>query len=399
MKNTAITYKFHPIVQYLFVGTAMSRIATSMTLPFLTVYMIKYSSMSSVEIGLTIGSASLASMLFGFFGGILSDKFGRVPVMKISLFVWSAVFFLFAWNPYTWIFVLLNLLNGLCKSAFEPVSVALISDLTPRESRFRAFSIRYTAANIGFAVGPLIGTACGISGGGLAFLITGCFYLVYGITFCLLLKAYRCKNSVSGLPDVQKDVSLGTAVKALACDRALLLFLSGGILVEFTYSQLSTLSAYVTEYFENGVWLYSCLLTVNALTVVGLQLPISNYLEKKSPLSTVKAGNLLYAAGGIGFAVAPNWWLMVLSMIVFSLGEILCFPAGNELMIRIAPTSLRGAYLGAQNCKELGRFMGPVIGMPILSHWGILPLFIVIGVLGFISTYCYWRGGAMKALN
>ncbi|TVY05510.1 MDR family MFS transporter [Paenibacillus cremeus] len=386
-------FSFHPIVQCLFAGTAMSRIATSMTVPFLTIFLAKHTDMSPAGIGFTVGAGALAGMLFGFFGGALSDKWGRLRILNVSLWLWAAVFFLFAWNTYTPLFVLLNVLNGLCRSSFEPVSVALISDLTPSERRVRAYSIRYTWNNVGFAIGPIVGALMGLNGGDAAFVVTGAFYALYAFALFILLKIYNVKDSEDSTHTVHKEpITLGLALQTVARDRALLWFLLGGILMQFTYSQLSTMAPFVADHFDKGVWLYSWLMTTNGLTVICCQIPLTFWSEKRSPLVSVKAGNVLYALGGLGFALADSWWAMIAAMVVFSIGEVLCFPAGNALTDMIAPEKLRGAYFGAQTFRELGRFAGPLVGMPLLSHWGMLPLFIVVGVLSLLSTTCYRSG-------
>jgi len=381
---------FHPIVMQLFIGTALSRIATSMTVPFLAIYLTQHSAMSATAIGLSVGSASLSSMVFGFFGGALSDRWGRTRVMLFALFVWSIVFFGFAINIYAWLFVALNLLHGLCRSCFEPVSVAMISDLTEPEKRYRAYSIRYIANNAGFAIGPVLGAAGGFVGGAIAFIVTGAFYLLYGSFLFILLKKYGVSHAAS--EKQSGNAKIGDAWKVVTRDRALGLFLLGGIIMQFTYTQLTTISPYVENHFHNGVWLYAMLMTTNAITVVCCQYPISLYMEKRSPLASVKVGNWLYALGGVGFAVSHTSWTMIGAMVVFSIGEVLCFPAGNTLTDRIAPSHLKGAYFGAQNFRDLGRFLGPSIGLPMLTHVGILPLFITMGVLTLISTWCYQKG-------
>ena len=68
---------YHPIVHTLILGTVMARAASSMSLPFLAIYLARHTSMSAVMIGIVIGMGSLAGTIGGFIGGTLSDRFGR----------------------------------------------------------------------------------------------------------------------------------------------------------------------------------------------------------------------------------------------------------------------------------------------------------------------------------
>jgi len=44
--------------------------------------------------------------------------------------------------------------NGLCRSFFEPISQALLADVTPSEKRMRVFGFRYMAINVGAPSAP-----------------------------------------------------------------------------------------------------------------------------------------------------------------------------------------------------------------------------------------------------
>jgi MFS family permease len=133
---------FHPIVNVLLAGTIFARIASSMSLPFLAIYLIAATDMSKAMVGAIVGIGSLAGMLGGFFGGHLSDRFGRRIVMLAAIYMWGFVFLGFAFTGLPIIFALLNAINGLCRSFYEPVSQALMADLTEKEKRFSVFSLR-----------------------------------------------------------------------------------------------------------------------------------------------------------------------------------------------------------------------------------------------------------------
>ncbi|MNH45056.1 Major Facilitator Superfamily protein [compost metagenome] len=61
-------------------------------------------------------------MAGGFVGGALSDRLGRKFIMMIALIGWVVVFAGFALAKAPLLFMLFNMLNGLCRSLYEPVS-------------------------------------------------------------------------------------------------------------------------------------------------------------------------------------------------------------------------------------------------------------------------------------
>ncbi|PWK15941.1 MDR family MFS transporter [Tumebacillus permanentifrigoris] len=387
---------FHPIVNTLFVGVLMSRMATSMSIPFLAIYLSMRTDMAPATIGFTIGISALSSTVAGFVGGALSDRLGRKYVMLGALYIAAVVSVGFTLTTSTWLFMLLSFLNGASRAFFEPVSQALMGDLTPQEMRYRVFSIRYIFANFGFAVGPMIGAVLGLVAGSGPFLVTGVFYLLYAVVLHLLVNRFGIDElEVEHTQSVER-VTISSALRVITHDRVLLWYLIGGVFMQFGYSQMTTLSEYTTDHFSDGVKLYAWLMTTNAIVCVVFQFFISKWGEKRSPLALVKIGNFMYALGGLGFAFATGWGTMTLAMVVFTIGEVMCFPANSILIDRIAPDGLRGTYYGAQSFRDIGRFLGPTCGLFLLAQIGMVPLFVIIGMIFLGSTVCYGMGERLE---
>ncbi|MCM3629336.1 MFS transporter [Paenibacillus glycanilyticus] len=381
---------YHPIVHSLLVGTILARAASSMSMPFLAIYLSKHTDLNPAMIGFVIGAGSLASMVGGFIGGALSDQFGRRKILLGALLGWSAVFLGFALSNSAVLFFLFSLLNGLCRSFYEPVSQALMADLTPKERRFKVFSLRYMAINVGVSVGPLLGAVFAALDSTLPFLFTSAIYFIYVCSLYVLLNRFGIKR-IEGEQKAGK--SLSSAWRAAKNDVVLRYYLLGGIVTAIGYSQMTvTLSQYVEGKFAEGVTLFAVMMSVNAITVVALQIPLSKWTERYTPLVTLTIGVSFYALGNIGFAYSVGWITILLSMIVFTLGEILTYPSGNVLVDRIAPDGMRGAYYGAQSFGNLGHFIGPWIGGLMLIHYDGSTLFVTMAFVA-VSAIVFYRAG------
>lgn len=386
---------YHPIVHSLLLGTVLVRLASSMSMPFLAVYLAKHTDLNAASIGLVLGASSLAGMVGGFIGGALSDKFGRRIILLGALFGYCLVFLGFAAATGVISLFLLCLLNGLCRSFYEPVSQALMSDLTEPEKRIGMFSLRYLAINIGVSVGPLLGALFAAMDSTLPFVITGCIYLIYGAALAVLLNRFGIRQIESG----QKGTSFTAAWQAVKSDRVLRYYIMGAVVSSISYSQMdTTLSQYVGGSFESGVTLLAVMMSVNAITVVVLQMPLSKWTEKFPPLAVVAAGTLFYALGNVGYAFSASWAAFIGSMIVFTIGEILAFPAGTLLIDRIAPDGMRGTYYGAQSLSKLGGFIGPWIGGMLLGSYGGTTLFLVMAAVG-LGSIVFYRMGEMRRIR
>jgi len=385
---------YHPIVHSLLLGTILARLASSMSLPFLAIYLAKHTDLSPVMIGVIIGAGALAGTVGGFIGGTLSDLFGRRKILLGALFGWGVVFMGFAMANSALIFFLLSLLNGLCRSFYEPVSQALMADLTEKEKRFKVFSLRYLAINIGVAVGPLLGAVFAALDSALPFYITGCVYFFYAFSLYMLLNKFGIRRIEGETKGNNTFLSVWNAVRG---DLVLRYYLLGGIVTAIGYSQMTvTLSQYVGGKFADGVALFAVMMSVNAITVVALQVPFTKWAEKFAPITILAVGVIFYALGNVGFALSGGWIAFIVSMIVFTFGEMLTYPAGNMLTDRIAPDGMRGAYYGAQSFSNLGHFLGPWVGGLLLSRYDGKVLFLVMAVVALCAVVFYRAGESVR---
>ncbi len=88
--------------------------------------------------------------------GALSDRFGRRPVILVSLFAYSLDFLLMAIAPtYAWLFAG-RLLSGATAATYSTAN-AFIADITPPDKRAANFGILGAAFGLGFIIGPALG--------------------------------------------------------------------------------------------------------------------------------------------------------------------------------------------------------------------------------------------------
>jgi DHA1 family tetracycline resistance protein-like MFS transporter len=102
----------------------------------------------------------LMQFLCGPVLGMLSDRFGRRPVMLVSIFGLFVDFLFMAFAPtLAWLFVG-RVFNGITASSFSTAN-AYVADITPPERRARNFGLMGSAFGVGFILGPAIGGLLG----------------------------------------------------------------------------------------------------------------------------------------------------------------------------------------------------------------------------------------------
>jgi MFS transporter, DHA1 family, tetracycline resistance protein len=106
--------------------------------------------------GVLMTSFAVMQFLFGPVLGNLSDRFGRRPVLLISLAVMSIDYLVMAIAPTIWLLLAARIVAGITSATYG-TATAYIADITPAEQRGRRFGLIGAGFGVGFVLGPLIG--------------------------------------------------------------------------------------------------------------------------------------------------------------------------------------------------------------------------------------------------
>jgi len=118
--------------------------------------------------------------LWGPVLGLLSDRFGRRPVMLISIFGLGVDFLVMAFAPsIAWLLVG-RILNGLTAASFSTAN-AYVADVTPPEDRARRYGMMGSAFGFGFLVGPVLGGSLALINIRLPFMVAAALALANGL--------------------------------------------------------------------------------------------------------------------------------------------------------------------------------------------------------------------------
>ncbi|MDQ0217835.1 MFS transporter [Peribacillus cavernae] len=373
-----------PIGWNIIIGTVFGRMATSMSMPFLAIYLTKSLGVSPAMTGAVVAVSSLVGVLGSFLGGYLSDHFGRKRILILSIFLWAAVFAGYGFSKTIIAFFVMNSLNGLCRALFEPASRALLSDITEPRNRLLIFNLRYTAINVGVTFGPLLGLKLGSANSTTTFFIAGIIYAAYGLSLVISLRSYRVESVA------ENRIEWRDAVGVIKKDKIFTLALFAMILSIVGYSQFnSTLPQFFSssDSFENGVAVFSYLLALNAILVVCLQYPIVTLSKRFPSVLSIATGNLVVSLALLGFAFAKTVPALILIMLLFTIGEVLMFSMTDVFIDELADPAMKGTYFGAMGFSGFGGVAGPWLGGVLLGHFGTGQPFYLFGMLSVAAIF------------
>lgn len=361
----------HPLAWTIIVGTLFGRMATSMSIPFLSIYLTQSLGASPTQTGITVAVSSLVGVFASFYGGYISDRIGRKKVMILSIAGWSIVFFAFAASNQIWMFFIVNTLNGLCRSLFEPTSRALLSEVTPQEQKLLIFNMRYTAINIGVVFGPLLGLWFSTNGSSSSFIMAGCIYVLY--TVVLMFQFGKHPIHIESNSTTEQRITLKKALRVISQDRIFLYILIGTTFCVLGYGHLnSTLPPYLALVpdLHNGATWFAYMLTLNAITVLVVQYPLVKWASRFAPVVSLIIGNIFVATSLLLYGLASTGLAFMIITVIFTIGEVLLFTMMDMLIDRIAKPEWKGTYFGTIGFNNLGNVCAPILGGFLLDVKG-----------------------------
>jgi MFS family permease len=372
-------------VWILFLGTFLNKFG-AFVLPFLTLYLTQRG-FTLNDAGLAISAYGVGGLMASALGGHLADAIGRRKTIALSMFSVAAAMMLLSQSKSLPAIIAATWLAALTGELYRPASSALLADLVPPELRVTAYAGYRMAFNAGFAFGPAMA-------GFLA--VRGYFWLFAGdaatsVLFGLIALAALPR----GLPIRREKSGWLGDVKALAGDAKFVRILCAAFLIALVFLQMiSTYSLHVTRLGFPAAT-YGLILSFNGALVVFCELPLTSLTRRFPSRVVMAAGYLLVGAGFSLTAFAHSMPALVACVVIFTLGEMVSMPVSSAYIADLAPTHLRGRYMGMYALTWSAALV-------IAPQWGLrlfglspMALWLTCGVLAILAAAIIWPGSRM----
>jgi MFS transporter, DHA1 family, tetracycline resistance protein len=303
--------------------------------------------------------------------GAVSDRFGRRPVLLMSIFGLAFTFLLTAISPFLWLMLLARLIGGGAGASFS-VAGAYVADVTKPEERSRNFGFLGTAFGLGFIFGPMIGGTLALADIRLPYFaaaILGLVNWLYG--FFVLPESLPLERR---RPFSFARANPFSALTALARVRGV-----GGLVLVYTltvfpqYILQTNWVLYNTFRFgwapwENGMSLFlaGVVLAIAQGGVLGILL--RRFGDFRTAILGLTSSFLAYLCYGLAF----QGWMMYAIIV------------GNVLGSLVSP-ALQGIISKAVDPREQGVTMGSLTS--INSLMGVIAPLVGTMLLSFVAHY------------
>ena len=355
-----------------------------MVLPFLVLYLMRELGFPPARAGLMLAVYGASAIVFGPIGGRLSDRIGALPVMRASLIASGCVLLLFPLARSFAAVATMTVLWSGCAEMFRPASLAAITHVVAPEQRKQAFALNRLAINLGMSIGPALGGFLATVSFRAMFAVDAVTTLLAGAV--LVLTPWRAFSGVNSEARTLNGERVGPAT--ILHDTTFLIFLGGVFLVGIVFFQHeSALPLYLVQYLRMSPAFYGMLFTINTLLIVALEVPLNTATAHWPNTRSLIIGCLLFAVGFGALGVIASPAGVVATVVVWTFGEMLLFPAMSAHMAEIAPENRRGAYMGAYSMSlSIALTLGPWMGTQLLASLGPVTAWSVMFVLGGMAA-------------
>ncbi len=363
--------------------------AGSMVLSFLVLYLTNDRGFSAVHAGFILFLYGVGAIISGPFAGRLADRWGAVPLMRASLFLSGLMLLVYPLARSPLEVGAATVVLAMLTEAFRPAAMAFIGEIVAPANRKSAFAVYRLAINLGMAIGPAVGGVLATLSFRYLFFADGATSIAAGFVLAAAAMPGR-KRARPGSPSTTTRLRLSTAAHL---DPRFLFFLAAVLPVTIIFFQhISSMPLYVVRDLGFSPATFGLLFSLNCLLIVVFEIPLNAATAHWPHRRTLALGAVLSGAGFGAMAFARGFWSLAATVVVWTLGEMLFFPASAAYATDTAPDARRGEYSGLYTMIFSVAFaIGPWAGTVVIERLGARVLWGMTFVLGLIAAAMFVR--------
>jgi len=379
-----------------------------MVMPIMPFY-IEHFGAGGAELGWLMSTYSLMQLICAPVWGILSDRYGRKPILSVGVLGYAVTLFMFGIARSFAMLFIARSLSGILSSATMPTAMAYIGDNTPQKEKSKGMGQLGAMVGVGVILGPLMGGWLSSDSLSLPFFIgSGFAFLALLLVIFFLPESRFASPSTGSLPPLNEQTPavqpvpvqpeaagprlIDIYLRVLLSPAGILLLLIFIMSFGMTNFQ-GMIGLYVVDKFAfNTKQVGAIWMVMGIVLIVGQGGLVGPLTKKLGDLTLIKIGLLGGAIGFVLVAFAVDYITTLLALGFFILALALIGPALNSYISNFAGEH-QGTVMGLNSAmNSLGRVVGPLwggyiydinIAYPFFSGAATLVLGLLVSLFGF----------------
>lgn len=360
-------------------------------IPILPTFASKELSINDFDIGIIVGVYSLMQFIFNPVLGNYSDRFGRRPIILISLLLNAASYVIFSFAHSMFLLMVSRIIAGFGGSNISTAQ-AYIADITDSKNRSKGMGMIGAAFGLGFVFGPMMGgilssysyALVGYTAAGFSFLAF-LFALIYLKESHLNRNSERKKSNPIFSPDSIKEILVEKKLAFFILIYFIIIFSQANI-----YGTFALLGFKVYDFTNRQIgYLFGVIGIVGAIIQGGLIRQLSKRINSDK---LVFIGLFFMMIGLTGMPYGINFTGVAIVGGFLAIGTGILQPTILGLISNETPDEKQGKILGFNSSfGALARVLGPLWGGFAYDYLGYQFPFLTGGIFTlftlFISFY------------
>jgi MFS transporter, DHA1 family, tetracycline resistance protein len=339
-----------------------------------------------------LGSYSLCQLVAAPLWGRLSDRYGRRPILIISMAGACVSYLVLGFAPGLYWLLASRMLSGFMAGNIS-AAMAYAADVSRPEHRARALGTVGAAIAVGFMIGPALGgVLVGNDVRSASFLLPALVSAGLSVAAMLLVTLLlRESHGVAERLAGRAHALPSSALHMLAARPALRWLVLAGVLVTFSQSTLESIVAlWGLKRFGIGPRTIGLMLFGLAAITVAMQGGLVRVLAPRFGEQRLAIGGIAaYVCGLAITGVAPNLFVAIAGLALCGIGSGAFSPSVSALASRQADAGNRGVVMGTyQSGTSLARVLGPFSSGFIFGRFGAGAPFLVGAVVTLQALWC-----------
>jgi len=358
----------------------------SMAVPFMGLYVTQSLHRSEMDAGLIITLFGVGSIMGSAAGGKLTDMIGFRPVQILSSIIGGLLFILFSTITHFSSLCVLAVVISFFSEAFRPANFTAVAHYATEGTITRSYSLNRLAVNIGWSIGISFAGIIASINYRLLFIVEGGVSIIVGLLILAFLP--RVKGFIKQAKAHASNMVIMKPWRDIFYVKFILLttvFITCAFLM-FRVVPVFFKQEWHIDEFEIGI-----IIGINGAIIALFEMIMINKIEaKRSPMFFIIIGAALFSASYLVLSAPISYHVAaaVLTIVVFTSGEMLSLPFINTIVISRSNEHNRGLYAAGYTLSwSCAQVVGPYFGFSIAKNFGYNWLWLGLACM---LVLCAW---------